>query len=176
MSPRLTTILDWYLVPLISAGVVLSTRWGKQNIAIAISMPLFALVWRMWVLTRRRGRVPALTIAQDRAWRDWNALQIVACVVLMAFEAMIAILAEMKEEGPIGWEVCAGFYLGFLGVSAGADALLARGLARGAPVREFQFPDSDEEVPTENAVRIELSQAPARSHFGGHPCLPPGVA
>ena len=98
-----TIIFDWFAVPVSAAVGVVFSRWGQNNLALVLALPIVVLLWRMFVLSARRPEAPP----DDRHLRNrianWHALGIVACLFLMVFEAGVAGMAESRTANATVW-------------------------------------------------------------------------
>ncbi|MBV8781987.1 MAG: hypothetical protein JO353_11370 [Phycisphaerae bacterium] len=96
-------IVDCVGVPAVAAGVVIATRWGRDSLAHVIALPIFVLLWRMFVLSAHR---PTVSRDDRRAFNsvaNWHALGIVACLFLMVFEGGVAGMAGSRVANASLW-------------------------------------------------------------------------
>lgn len=112
-------------MPLSAAGLLITTRWGKDTLVHMIAIPIAALLWRTFVYSNRREQmIPHDKRAANRI-RDWNAIGVVSAFFLMAFEAGVAVLVNMRTETLSTWFIfSACTFLPYLGFNALAEWVL----------------------------------------------------
>ena len=106
-------MIFWFLerivVPLVIAGSLAYSRWGEDNIGFIVGVPVIVLIFRMTILSWQRPS----TEGADRRVRDsvasWHALEIVALLFLMVFEAGVAVLAEGRDATARSWGILIGY-------------------------------------------------------------------
>jgi hypothetical protein len=131
-------IFDWFAVPMSAAVGVAVTRWGENNLAHVLALPVFVLLWWMFVLSARRPEAPPGDHQTRNRITNWHALGIVACLFLMVFEAGVAGMAESRVANAAVWAAfVACTYVPYVLLSALADGCLPerqRGEANGTSV------------------------------------------
>ena len=98
-------LADRIVMPILAAAWMLATRWGKDNLAYALVVPMLFLVWRMFM--HWQGRPPHPGTAghkrQINAIRNWHALDAFSLLMLMFFEGAVALMAEGETVSAAAW-------------------------------------------------------------------------
>jgi hypothetical protein len=89
-------VLTRLVLPLLAAGCMLYGRWGKDNVVYILTLPIFFLLLRMFMSSQEWPNCSPLDEFRPfrRAIIWWHTLEVLALVLLMAFEIGIAAAAS----------------------------------------------------------------------------------
>lgn len=126
-------ILMRLVLPLVSAALVLQTRWGEDNVVLVIGLPIFFLLLGLAISSVDRPSHAVLE--KSRAFTslttNWHIQDVLSLVCLMIFEGAVAGMAEMRNDAMGDYlKLLGAVYLpcALLAYRARIDLLLARGM------------------------------------------------
>lgn len=119
--------LDYVVLPLATAAYLLLARWGHDNLAYVIALPVFFLFWRMYIRSPKNSPAGKPTAVRN-AMRNAHALDIAGLLFLMVFEAAVAIVAEARDSSASSSIMLCLLFLGYLVLALGSER--HRGIAR----------------------------------------------
>jgi hypothetical protein len=96
---RLSWPLDRFVLPLAIAGWMLHDRWGGRNDEFAIIVPVFLLLFRMYVSSLEQPICPVLEAYRPfkSAITRWNTNEVLGLFFLTLFEVAVALFAGQRD-------------------------------------------------------------------------------
>ena len=100
MFQTLMWIVTRFFLPLLAAGCMMYSRWGKDNIAFILTLPILFLLLRMFMSSQEWPNCSPLDefLPFRRAIIWWHTLEVLALVLLMGFEIGIAAAASGQDR------------------------------------------------------------------------------
>jgi hypothetical protein len=91
------------VLPLAAAVWVLTARWGEDNFAFILIVPVFLLFWKMFTTSQERPLCPELADHKpfNGAIQRWHIYEVLGLVFLMCFEGLTAALAQNRNEADL---------------------------------------------------------------------------
>lgn len=109
MFERLGWIGDRFALPLLLAAWILYDHWGARNDIVILIVPIFILLFRMYISSLERPVCPLLEPYRpfQRALSRWNTCEVLGLFFLMLFETAVAVFAVKRALHAIliafGW-------------------------------------------------------------------------